>query len=92
MNIHFIVQLSIIPDHRLQNVHIGLANVDPQNDPPNLTNYKLCTYYGGIVVKAATQAFYCDNGGVLGRYLIVQTDLNPYEPLSLCEVEAFECK
>ena len=77
-----------ISDERLQKIRIGLSDVDPQSDPPNLSNYKLCTYYANIVGAGETKAFYCDNGAVMGRYLIVQTELT--NVLTLCEVQAYE--
>ena len=74
----------------MQNVTIGLADVDPQIDTPNLSNYKLCTYFDGIVGEGETKTFSCNNGGTMGRYLIVQTKV--FDVLTLCEVQAYESK
>ena len=79
------------PGARLANVHVGLTDVVPRNHQMmSLSAFKLreCGLYSGPVPIGTTVTIPCPDGGVHGRYLVVQLDGTDY--LTLCEVTAAE--
>ena len=75
-------------DARLRSVHIGLTDVSPLTVTPAFTNFAECFYFDGPVGNGGTESFNCHDGGIMGRFLIVQVEHN--EPLTICETQVYE--
>ena len=80
----------VLPVERMAGLGVGMGEVKP-NDQQEMTptelNARRCGHVTTPVGAGETVTLTCPQGGVTGRYLIVQT-LGRWDFLTICEVEA----
>jgi len=76
------------------NFIVGLTNVHPLVNSPEMGNYIVCGQYPGIVPQGATVKLQCENTDLQpARYIIVQLPIAEQFPakrrMRLCELEVY---
>jgi len=76
------------------NFTVGLTNVHPLMNSPEMGNYNVCGQYPGLVPQGATVKLQCENTDLQpARYVIVQFPTDDQFPtakrLRLCELDVY---